>query len=126
MMMGDKVPSLDGFPVLIFQRCWDVFLDDIIGMMNDFHTNGGVIDVANSTFITLIPKKVGVVDISEFRPIILPNGAYKIVTRCVAERLKPLTCKLIDDFQSTFVQGQQILDGFLVTHKCIKSRLGQN
>jgi tripartite-type tricarboxylate transporter receptor subunit TctC len=33
----------------------------------------------NSTFVSLIPKKAGVVDIKDFRPISLVRSVYKII-----------------------------------------------
>ena len=95
-----------------------------MAIMNDFHKNGGDIGFVNSTFIMLIPKKGGVVDITDFQPISLLNGVYKIVAKCLAERLQPLMHKHIADFQSTFVEGR-ILVGFLVAHECIEARVRQ-
>ena len=40
MMMGDKVPSPNGFPILFFQKYWDILEEDVMHMVNDFHANG--------------------------------------------------------------------------------------
>jgi hypothetical protein len=42
----------------------------------------------NATFISLIPKKAGAVDIKDFRPISLVGGVYKIISKVLANRLK--------------------------------------
>jgi hypothetical protein len=40
------------------------------------------------TFIALIPKQVGAVDIKDFLPINIVSGVYKIVAKVFANRLK--------------------------------------
>lgn len=73
-----------------------------------------------------MPKKEDASGIGDFRLISLLNGVYKIVAKCLAVRLKPLMGFLIGNFQSALVLGWQILDGFLVAHECIESRMRQN
>uniref|UniRef100_A0A0A9QIM0 Uncharacterized protein n=1 Tax=Arundo donax TaxID=35708 RepID=A0A0A9QIM0_ARUDO len=44
----------------------------------------------NSTSIVLIPKKNQLDELKDFRPISLCNLIYKVVTKCLVNRLKPL------------------------------------
>lgn len=37
---GDKAPVPNGFPIVFFQRFWDVLKDDIMAFMRDFHARG--------------------------------------------------------------------------------------
>lgn len=47
--------------------------------------------------MALIPKKVGVVELSgDFRPISLVGAVYKIIAKLLAERLKRVMHKLVD------------------------------
>lgn len=44
--------------------------------------------VKNVTFVSLIPKKAGAVEIKDFRPISLIGGMNKIISKVLANRLK--------------------------------------
>ena len=63
----------------------------------------GDVGVANVTFITLIAKKDGALDVGVFVPINLFNGLCKIVVKCLVERLKLLMDGLIGSHQIAFV-----------------------
>jgi len=49
--------------------------------------------------------------IENWRPISLLNVDYKILSKCLAERVKKILDKLIDISQSGFVNGRNISDG---------------
>jgi hypothetical protein len=42
----------------------------------------------NATFISIIPKKVGAVDIKDFRPFSVVSLVYKMISMVLANRLK--------------------------------------
>jgi len=75
----------------------------------------------NSTFITLIPKEKHSQTPHKFRPISLCNVIYKILSKVIAIRLKPLLPLLISPEQSGYVEGMQITDGIILTHEIIHS-----
>lgn len=68
-MNGDKAPGR-----LSSKHVWDVFKVDVVKVFLDFHEHGKF-ESLNATFITLIPKKVGFVDVKDFRLITLVSGA---------------------------------------------------
>ena len=75
----------------------------------------------NATFLTLIPKCEGVNPPDKFRPIILCNVIYKIISKVIANRLKPLLLGLISPEKSRFVEGQQITYGIILVHDMLHS-----
>lgn len=60
----------------------------------------------NSTFLVLIPKKEEANRLDQFRAIALCNVVYKIITKLIIERLKPLLGSLISTKQGGFVEGR--------------------
>ena len=73
----------------------------------------------NVTFLSLIPKGEGADSPGKFRPIALCNVIYKIISKVIANQLKPLLLGLISLEQSGFVEGRQILDGIIDVHEAI-------
>ena len=51
----------------------------------------------NSTFLVLIPKKGGVEDLKDFKPISLVGSLYKILAKVLANRLKKIMGDLVSD-----------------------------
>lgn len=64
----------------------------------DFHMCGKFVKHLNAIFISLIPKKGGFVEVTDFRPTSLVRGIYKI-TKVLANRLKTVLEKMISKTQ---------------------------
>lgn len=58
-LAADKAPGPDGFILAFFQHCWDNVKSNLKDLFREFHMNEEVSQGLNSTFITLIPKRVG-------------------------------------------------------------------
>lgn len=87
---------------------------DILSMIHGFWGNGAIPRAENSSFITLIPK-----DLTEFWPISLIGCMYKIIFRVLAIRLRRIIHKLIDEKQSAFVRGRNMLDSILIVNEVV-------
>jgi len=77
-----------------------------------------------STFLSMIPKKVNPSSFSIFHPISLCNSSYKIITKIISNRIKPLLPSIISVNQSGFMSNLQILDNtVLVQEEIFQSRI---
>ena len=73
-----------------------------------------------------IPKKGGVEDLKDFRPISLVGSLYKWLAKVLANRLKRVLPKVISKAQNAFVEGRQILDAVLIANEALDSIFRSN
>uniref|UniRef100_A0A803PJ82 Reverse transcriptase domain-containing protein n=1 Tax=Cannabis sativa TaxID=3483 RepID=A0A803PJ82_CANSA len=56
---------------------------------------------------------------ADLRPIALCNVIYKVITKVMANRMKPLMDKIVADMQSAFIPGRLITDNILVSFEIL-------
>ena len=81
---GDKALGPDGFTMTFFQSCCSMVKTDIMNVFHIFHAHAVFEKSLNATFLTLIPKKIDVVDVKAFWPNSLVGGLYKITAKVLA------------------------------------------
>jgi hypothetical protein len=118
-MPNRKAPGPDGFTVEFFKSCWEVVKHDVYRVVEDFKWSTSILKALNATMITLILKKNESRTPDHYRPITLCNVVYKIISKVIANRLKPLLPTLILQEQKGFVEGRQIMDNIIHSHELI-------
>jgi hypothetical protein len=113
-----KAPGVDGLPARFFQRNWALLRAEICKAIKNFFRDGTIPDGINMTKIVLIPKSNEAVDLKDFRPISLCNVIYKIISKCLVNRLRPHLHGLISETQSAFIPGRLISDNALIAFEC--------
>eukprot|EP00253_Pinus_taeda_P019985 PITA_19985 len=96
-MQNGKAPGLDGFNVDFFKACWDIVKQDILDVVEDLRKNKIVLKALNTSFLSLIPKHDNAMTPDRFSPITLCNVVYKIISKIIVNRLKPLLPTLVSE-----------------------------
>lgn len=95
--------------------------DDIKHFADDFHSHGKLVKGLNSSFIVLVPKKKNPISLEDFRPISLIGSLYKILAKCLANRLKAVIGNIISPVQSAFIGGRNIFERIMACNEMLHS-----
>ena len=117
-MANGKAPGHDGFTIEFFKACWDLVKQDVWEVVKDSRRSSSILKSLNSTFIALIRKEEAACT-PKFRPISLCNVLYKIISKVMANILKPILPLIISKEQSGYVEGRKIMDNVLLAHEMI-------
>eukprot|EP00253_Pinus_taeda_P005298 PITA_05298 len=120
-MQNGKAPSPNGFNVDFFKACWEIVKHDILEVVEDSRRSKKVLKALNASFIAFIPKQENDMTPEGFRPITLCNVVYKIISKVIANRLKPLLPFLISEEQTGYMEGRQILNNIIQAHQVVHS-----
>jgi hypothetical protein len=116
-----KAPGPDGFPSRFLQRNWGLLRDEVVLAVQRFFSDGIMPEEVNDTYIVLIPKKNDPEELRDFRPINLCNVIFKVISKCLLNRLRPFLQDIIAPTQNAFIPGRLITDNALMAFECIHS-----
>lgn len=120
-MQNGKDLGPDGFNVDFFKVCWNIIKKDIVRVVEDSRLNRTILKVLNNSFIAIIPKQDNEKMPDRYRPIALCNVVYKIISKVVANRLKPLLPTPVSREKYGYMEGRKILDNTIQAHKVVHS-----
>lgn len=105
-MKPNKAPGPDGYQALFYQKYWDVVGKDVHKFVANAFEKGEFPEEINATHISLIPKIESPERVTQFRPISLCNVIYKILTKVIVGRIRPLLDLIVSPLQSSFFPGR--------------------
>ena len=128
-MNEHSVPSPDGFNGTFYRSCWETIGENVVEAIKKIFTTGEILRNINSNFMVLIPKFEGADSLDKFRPIVLGNFFFKIITKIIADRLNSIASSIVSHHQFGFIRGHRIYDCIAIASEainCLDSSNGRN
>jgi hypothetical protein len=101
----DKSTVLDGWTVEFFLHFFDLVSDDLLALAESIRSDGHIAGKLYSTFLALIPKINKPLTFGDYRVISLCNLVYKVLTKVIANRIKPILSRNLSVEQFGFLEG---------------------
>lgn len=98
-----KAPGPDGFQALFYHKFWEVVQPNVTKLVKDVIEGREYPEGLTDAFLVLISKVDVPSQPNQFGPIGLCNIVYKLVTKVIVNRLKPVLPSLISPTQCSFV-----------------------
>jgi hypothetical protein len=117
----DRSPGPDGWTTEFFISFFDLVGEDLLKMVEDSRRNGKLCGGLNSTFLALIPKVNKPKSFDDYRPISLCNLIYKVISKILANRIKPFLSKCLSSEHLGFLKGRRIQDAIGSAHETLHS-----
>ena len=114
-----KAPGPDGYHAGFYQRNWHIVKDSVVKLVAKIFESRSMPSHLNKTLIKLIPKCPGADYLSLFRPISLCNTIYKLVTKVLVNRIRPMLNNLVSPLQTAFVPGRKGMDNMIIVQELI-------
>jgi hypothetical protein len=121
---NNKSPGPDVFNAEFLKKCWPVIKNDFYDLCNKFHAGNLYLQIINSCFITLVPKK------KKIQRQFMTSGLFlctlKLLTKLLANRLQSIIQSIIHENQYGFIKSRTIHDclawAYEYLHHCHKTK----
>ena len=105
-----KSPGPDGICHEFFIKKWDIVKEDLTYIINNMYMEGSVSDSQKHGHIVYLPKQATPISPENYRPLTILNTDYKLLTRIIANRLRPWMDNILHHNQFCGRTSQTIFD----------------
>lgn len=116
-MSPNSAPGPDGFSGQFFHSSWEIIGQDTIDAVTSFFIHGSFPDGLNASFVVLIPKSGHANKVEDYRPIVLGNFLYMIISKILATRLGPIVASFASANQFGFIHNRRIMIALLLRRR---------
>ena len=108
-MKNGSCPGSDGLPVEFYKCFWEHIHEEFMDAMEGGFKDGLMHETARTGILNLIPKgDKDVRMLKNLRPITLLNCDYKIIEKCIANRMVPSLVEIIHEDHKGFLPKRRI------------------
>ena len=105
-MARNKSPGISGFSIDLYIIFWNRLKQPFLEMIQQIYQQKMLHELTREGIITLLPKSDRDLNyVKNWRPIILLNTEYKIISKVIANWIKGMLNELINIDQTGFVKG---------------------
>ncbi|XP_074301022.1 uncharacterized protein LOC141632369 [Silene latifolia] len=119
-MDSNSNPGLDGFSAGFFKSAWPIIAQDFCKAVAHFFHSNHMSKQANSTLISLIPKKATPSAVTDYRHISCCTVFYKIVSKILDNRIQSVLPSLVGPEQAAFVKNINIFENIMLSQTLVK------
>lgn len=114
-----KNPRPQGLHHVLYQNYWDIMEEQTILFCKKVFDNSEMPPAANKILICLISKTPDTSILKNFKPISLCNTNYKLITKIIINRIKPLLFSLNSQSQANFLTNRRVSDNVIIMQEFI-------
>ena len=120
-MASNKSPGTDGPPAECYKVFWNHVKPFLLNALNCSYTNGHLSITQRRGLITLAPKNNKPANLlKNWRPITLLNCDYKIAAKSIANCIKKVLLKIINNDQMGFLKNRTTGENIRLIDSTIK------
>ncbi|XP_022880540.1 uncharacterized protein LOC111397792 [Olea europaea var. sylvestris] len=116
----DKSPRPDGYTSCFFKKAWGIVGDNVVETIKEFFSSRSLLKQINHTIITLVPKSNHTPNVGDHRPISCCNVIYKVISKILASRLRPILKTIVDQAQTAFVEGKSMTENIHLAQELMR------
>lgn len=120
-MHSFKAPVAERFQAPFYKQYWHILGQDLHLMVADAFRNGRAYPALLETLIMLIPKVKKPLLCKDLPPISLCNVAYKVITKVLVNRFRPLLSDLAGPLQGNFTPGRGTTDNIILAQEVMQT-----
>ena len=106
----DKTPGIEGLTAEFYQEFYPKLKEILLKLFNKILETKSITDTQRTGVITLIYKGGKRSDVKNWRPISLTCVDYKIISKIIANRIKPIISKIINPHQTGAMANRDIVE----------------
>jgi hypothetical protein len=105
-----KAPGRDGICLELYKKTRETTKQDLLDVMNDMYREGQITERQKYGIIVCIPKQARPMRPEDYRPLTLLNADYNLLTRIIANRLRPWLTELLHPAQHCGLLGTTVFE----------------